>query len=181
MGLLESMFESFRGGSPRMHEAGADETESVRRIVRSLDEMEPDRARYVATFAYILGRVANADMNVSEEETREMERIVVDRGGLPSEQAVIVVKIAKSQNELFGGTEDFLVTREFNQLADRKQKLRLLDCLYAVSASDDDVSTVEDNEIGKVANELHLTRVELAAARQAYVEYLGVLKDKDEG
>lgn len=163
-----------------MHEAGTDETESVRRIVRSLDQMEPDRARYIATFAYILGRVANADMEVSDEETREMERIVVDRGGLPPEQAVIVVKIAKSQNDLFGGTEDFLVTREFNELADRRQKLQLLDCLYAVSASDEDVSTVEDNEIGKIANELHLTRAELAAARQAYVDYLSVLKDRSE-
>ena len=180
MGLLESMFESFRGGSPRMHEAGTDETESVRRIVRSLDEMEPARARYLATFAYILGRVANADLEVSEEETREMERIVVDRGGIPPEQAVIVVKIAKSQNELFGGTEDFLVTREFNELADRNKKLQLLDCLYAVSASDQDVSTLEDNEIGKVANELHLTRAELAAARQGYIEYLGVLKKREE-
>jgi uncharacterized tellurite resistance protein B-like protein len=106
-----------------------------------------------------------------------MERIVVDRGGLPAEQAVIVVQLAKTQNRLFGGTEDFLVTREFNQIADRGQKLQLLDCLYAVSACDEDVSTIEDNEIGKIANELNLERADLVRARESYVRYLSVLKD----
>lgn len=181
MGFLESLFDTLRGGSPRMHEAGVDETETVRAIARALDELEPDRARYIATFAYILGRVANADLNISAQETEEMERVVVDRGGLPPEQAVIVVQIAKTQNRLFGGTEDFLVTREFNEIADRDQKLKLLDCLYAVSASDDDVSTVEDNEIGKIANELRLERADLVRAREAYAEYLRVLKPPDAG
>jgi uncharacterized tellurite resistance protein B-like protein len=183
LGFLESLFETLRGGSPRMHEAGIDETETVRKIAHALDELEPDRARFIATFAYILGRVAHADMEISADETDEMERIVVDLGELPPEQAVIVVQIAKTQNKLFGGTEDFLVTREFNEIADEKQKLRLLDCLYAVSASDEDVSTVEDNEISKIANELRLGRQELVRARESYARYLSVLRptSEDEG
>jgi len=163
-----------------MREAGgdADETETVRKIARALDELDEERAKLIATFAYILGRVAAADLEISEEETLAMERIVVERGGLPPEQAVIVVQIAKSQNKLFGGTEDFLVTREFNGLADRATKLALLDCLYAVSASDDSVSTVEDNEISKIASELLLSRADVVQARVSYKEYLAVLKDR---
>ncbi len=179
MSLLESLFDTLRGGSPRMQEAGADETETVRKIARALNELDTDRARYIATFAYILGRVAMADMEISEEETLAMERIVVDRSGLPPEQAVMVVQIAKSQNLLFGGTEDFLVTREFNEIADRTQKLQLLDCLYTVSASDESISTVEDNEIGKIANELRLSREALIRAREAHAEYLSVLRRPD--
>ena len=179
MSFLESLMETLRGGSPRMQEAGIDETETVRKIARSLDKLDTERARYVASFAYILGRVAHADLDISEEESRAMERIVVERGGLPPQQAVIVVHIANSQNRLFGGTEDFLVTREFNEIADRAQKLQLLDCLYAVSASDDEVSTVEDNEIGKIAGELRLERADLVRARTAYVEYLSVLKPRE--
>ncbi len=179
MSLLESLFDTLRGGSPRMQEAGVDETETVRKIARALNELDIDRARYIATFAYILGRVAMADLEISEEETRAMERIVVDRSGLPPEQAVMVVQIAKSQNLLFGGTEDFLVTREFNEIADRTQKLQLLDCLYTVSASDENISTVEDNEIGKIANELRLGREALIRAREAHAEYLSVLRRPD--
>jgi uncharacterized tellurite resistance protein B-like protein len=183
MSLLESLYATLRGGSPRMREAGLqpDETETVRKIVEALDELPAEKARYIATFAYILGRVANADLQISKRETAAMERIVVERGGLPPEQAVVVVQIAKTQNRLFGGTEDFLVTREFNELADRTQKLALLDCLYAVSASDETVSTLEDNEIGKVASELNLDRGDLVRARESYRQYLAVLKELDSG
>ena len=104
MSLLESLFDELRGGSPRMQKAGVDETETVRKIARALNELDTDRARYIATFAYILGRVAMADLEISEDETRAMEQIVTDRSGLPPEQAVMVVQIAKSQNLLFGGT-----------------------------------------------------------------------------
>ena len=121
------------------------ETETVRKIVQALDRLELERARYIAAFAYLLGRVAHADQHVSEEETREMERIVMERGGLPEEQAVLVVQMAKTQNLLFGGTENFLVSREFGKIAGRDQKLALLDCLYAVCSADQSISTVEDN------------------------------------
>ena len=52
-------------------------------------------------------------------ETRAIERIVMDRSQLPEAQAVLVVQIAKSQNLLFGGTEDYVVTREFARTATR--------------------------------------------------------------
>ena len=178
MSFLESMFDTLRGGSPRMRESGAgSETEIVRKIAQALDALDHDRAAYVALFAYVLGRVANADLDISDEETRAMERIVVDRGGLPPEQAMIAVQIAKTQNRLFGGTEDFLATREFNAIASRDDKLALLHCMYAVSAADDSVSTLEDNEIGKVANELHLDRADLVHVREEYRDYLAVLSN----
>ena len=45
------------------------DTDTVRRIVAELEAIEPKRARYLAAFAYILGRVAHADLDISAEET----------------------------------------------------------------------------------------------------------------
>jgi len=167
----------------RRERAGADETSAetvtVRKIVESLDRLEPARARYVAAFAYVLGRVAHADLDISEAEAREMERIVRERGGLSDEQAVLVVHIAKSQNLLFGGTENFLVTREFAEIADREQKLALIDCLFAVSAADDGISTVEANVIRQIAEELKLDHRDYVAVRSRYRDRLNVLRDPD--
>ena len=117
------------------------DTDTVRKIVNALDMLEPERARYVAAFAYVLGRVARADMNVSESETRKMEELVAGLSGLPEELAILAVQIAKSQAALFGGTENFLVTEEFNKLATGGQKLSLLNCLFAVAAVDESIST----------------------------------------
>ncbi len=152
------------------------ETETVRKIVDELNHMEPERARYVASFAYLLGRVANADLDISTEETAAMERIVVDIAGLPEPQAILVVQMARSQTELFGATENFLVGREFNKMASREQKLALLECLFAVSAADESITTVEDNEIRKISKELLLKHNDFIAARLAYKEYLASKK-----
>ena len=144
---------------------GQDETETVRKIVRQLDSMDPERARYIAAFAYILSRVARADMNISEAETREMEHQVIRLSSLPADQAVLVVQIAKTQATLFGGTENFLVTQEFKDMTTLEQKLALLDCLFAVAAADKIISTIEERELRLINAELQLTHDQFIAAR----------------
>jgi uncharacterized tellurite resistance protein B-like protein len=154
----------------------AAERDTVRKIVDELDHLPPDRARYVATFAFILNRVAHADLEISEEETRSMERLVVEKGELPEEQAMIVVQMAKTQNLLFGGTDNFSVTKEFGKLASREQMQALLRCLFAVSAADRSISTVESNEIRQITEELGLDRGDFAALRSEFRDHLAVLK-----
>ncbi len=176
MGWLD--FLGFGGDGPQ-RSRGGESAQTIRKIVDSLDQMEPERARYVATFAYLLGRVANADLEISPEETREMERIVEALGGLPEEQAVLVVQIAKTQNTLMGGTEAYSITQEFNKTATRAQKLSLLNCLFAVSSSDHSISTIEDNEIRKISRELRLDHSDFIQARSAYKQHLAVLKKEE--
>lgn len=153
-------------------------SETVRKITETLDKLDPHEAKYIASFAYILGRVAHADLHISDKETREMERIVQELAGMPEEQAILVVQIAKTQNVLFGSTENFVVTREFNKIATRAQKQALLNCLYAVCSSDQSISTVEDNEIRRITAELKLDHRDFIAARSAYKQHLEVLKKK---
>ena len=152
------------------------EVEGVRRIARELEAMEPERARYVAAFSYLLSRVANADLSVSEEETLKMERIVQGLGHLPADQASLVVEIAKGQNRLFGGTENFLVTRELRELATREQREELLDCLFAVSAADESISGSEESQIRQIASELGFSHAEYVQALSAYRDKREILK-----
>jgi uncharacterized tellurite resistance protein B-like protein len=153
-----------------------EEIASVRRIVETLDHMEPRAARYLARFAFVLGRVARADLAVSDEETRAMEQIVMERGGLSEAEAIVAVQIAKSQNALFGGTDDYLVTREFAANATRAQKLALLECCFAVSAADSEISGEEEVELRRIADELDLAHSDLLEARANYRDFLAVLK-----
>ena len=173
MGILELL--GLRGASAP-DSASSAETAAVRKIAASLDRLAPEQARYVAAFAYVLGRVAHADLEITDEESREMERIVRAKGGLSEDQAILVVQMAKTQALLFGGTENFLVTREFNEIADRDQKLALLDCLFAVSSADGGVSTVETNVIRQIADELKLDHRDYVAVRSKYRDHLDVLR-----
>jgi len=151
-------------------------TETVRRIVSELEAMDQDKARYVAAFAYILGRVAYSDLHISDQETRKMEEIVLRLGHLPDDQTILVVQIAKSQTRLFGGTEDYLVTREFAGISSPEQRQELLDCLFAVSAADNSISGAEEAQIRQIASELGFSHRDYVAARSVYSEHREVLR-----
>ena len=146
------------------------ETETVRKIAQKLDQIPEEQARFIAAFAYLLSRAARGDLNVSAEETAVMERIVMDQGGLPEEIALLVVQMAKTQNQLFGGTENYLVTREFERIATHEQKLALLDCLFAVTAADESITSAEDNVVKQIASELKLPHSDYIAARSRFRE-----------
>jgi len=152
------------------------ETETVRKIVQKLDQLPEEQARYIAAFAFLLSRAARADLQIDVDETTVMERIVMEQGGMPEELAVVVVQMAKTQNQLFGSTENYLVTREFERIATREQKLGLLDCLFAVTAADENITAEEDNVVKQIASELKLSHDDYIAARSRFREYLAVLK-----
>ena len=102
----------------------------------------------------------------------------MERGELPEEQAIVVVQMAKTQNLLFGGTENYLVTREFARIASRKQKVALLQCLFAVSSVDESIVSEEDTEIRKVASEIGLSHSDFIEIKVEYRDHLEVLKKR---
>lgn len=171
-----SIFDLFKR-NPNLSEKPTFETDAVRKIIQSLDEMEPQRAKFIAAFAYLLSRGARADLHISMEETKAMEQIVMRQGALPEQQAVMVIQLAKTQNILFGATENYLVTREFNTIANHEDKMRLLDCIYAVAAADSSISTIEDNEISQIAQELRIEHSDFISVRSKYRDQLAVLRD----
>ena len=149
-----------------------DELAPLREALETLDHLEPERARYLGAFAYLLGRVAHADQHVSPGETSAMESLVREHGELPPDLAVIVVQLAKTSNHLFGGTANFLVAREFAALATYDQKLALMRCLFEVSATDEAISNAEEGEIHRIANELRINQPDLIALRVAHRRHL---------
>jgi uncharacterized tellurite resistance protein B-like protein len=154
----------------------AGETETVRRIAARLERLEPDRARQLAAFAYVLARVANADLRITETETDEMHRLVRERASLSDEEAALAVEIAKSQARLLGGTENYVVTREFRELSTREERVKLLECLYAVAAADGTIDAAESTEIAKIAEELGFLREEANALRAPWRDKLSELR-----
>jgi uncharacterized tellurite resistance protein B-like protein len=155
-----------------LDDAAALDEGPLRETLRALDHLEPERARYLAAFAYLLGRVAHADRDVSDEEIRAMERLVQEHGGLTSEHSILVVQLARTNNLLFGGTEDFIVAREFSAVASYEEKLALMRCLFALAAVDARISTSEEGELHRIANELRVDRADLVALRVAHQRHL---------
>jgi uncharacterized tellurite resistance protein B-like protein len=171
MGVLEwlGLGGAARGG-------GELRTEVVERIGAVMSALPDDRARVLAAFAYLLGRVAHADHALTPEETAAMEGLLVEMGNLTGPQAAAVVAIAQEQSLRHRGTEDFRVAQEFAAIATEDDKRALLRCLFAVSASDEAVVVAEDNEIRRITQELKVTHEEFVQAKLAVRDRLAVLR-----
>jgi len=152
--------------------APAAEPAPLRELVETLDRLDPVRARHLARFAYLLGRVAQADREVSPEETRAMESLVVEEGRLTPDQAAVVVGMAKNSNMLFGGTADYIVAHEFSDAATYEEKLALGRCLFAVASSDEHISMPEESEIHRILNQLRILPNDLTTLRVQHGKFL---------
>ena len=166
----------FLGLGERAESRGERESDTVRRIASQLERLDPEQARYLASFAYVLARLAQADLRIEAAETAEMERAVRSLAQLGEAEAALVVQIAQSQAVNLGGTQDYVVTRQFRKLATREQRAQLLECLYAVAAADGTIDAPESAEIVKIGEELGFTRAEANSLRAGYRDKLAVLK-----
>lgn len=154
----------------------AAETATARRIVARLEAMPPADARYLACFAYVMSRAANADQGISAEETALMERFAVEFGGLDAAQAVLVVEMAKFQSRFHGGTEDFVVTREFRTISTVEQRIALIRCCFAIGAEDGTISAEEAATVNQIARELDVEAADVNAVRAEYHEQLSAVQ-----
>jgi len=157
-------------------DATAGETETVRRIVGRLESMPPERARLVASAAYILARAANADMNITDEETQLIEQQLQERGMLDEPTAVLVAEMARLQARTVGDTEDYVVTREFKAISTMEERHRLLRACFLVMAADDEIDATEAWLVNRVAEELDVERADLNTIRAEFYERLSSVK-----
>ncbi len=151
---------------------GVGETESVRRIAGRLTALPPARARFVAAFAYLLGRAANADLAISDVEAAQMQRLVADVGGVDHDTASIVVDLARLRADKYGATEDYLVSREFKAISTMEERERLLRCCFVVMAADDEVDANESWLANRLAEELDIDRPDLNRIRDEFHDQL---------
>lgn len=152
------------------------DTETVRRIARELDALPVERARFLAAFAYILTRAAAADLTISPEESHTIEQLVAEHGGLPEPQAILVSQIARNQSLLHGGTEDYLVTRQFRELSTEADRLALLRCCYLVGVADDTITAAESDLLQEIAKELDIDRAAVNVIRNEFAPKLAAMK-----
>ena len=152
------------------------DTQTVRRIAGQLAALPIDRARFLAAFAYILARAAAADMDISNTEVSAIEKLVEEHGGLPEAQAVLVAQIARNQSLLYSGTEDYLVTRQFRELATTDDKLALLRCCYIVGAADDTITAYESDALQEIAKELDIDRDAVNVIRNDFAPKLAAIQ-----
>jgi uncharacterized tellurite resistance protein B-like protein len=147
--------------------------------VEALEGLEPKRARFFAAFAYVLARVAGADLRVEAEETESMVATLAELTAISEDEARLAVRIASSRMDDLEATHNYLVTREFGKLSDTAEKIQLIECLYAVAAADGTITGDESNEVAGIAEEIGLSRPDAVALRSRFRDKLAEFQKLD--
>jgi uncharacterized tellurite resistance protein B-like protein len=168
-----SIFSRFFGARDS---AERDEPASVVAITAKLSHLAPERARFLAAFAFTLSRVAQSDLHVDEAEIRAMEGVLEEQSNLTTSEAALAIEIAVAQSGDLGGGDNYVVVREFRRTSERADRIELMRCLLIVAAADDSISTTESSTIHQIGEELGFTRPEVNALRLEWRDKLAELK-----
>jgi uncharacterized tellurite resistance protein B-like protein len=150
----------------------AGEPDPVRRSAGRREALPPQRARLVASAAYILARAAHADLDITDAETQLIEQQLQERGMLDEPTAVLVAERARLQARTVGDTEDYVVTREFKAITTPDQRRAMLKACFAIGAQNGTITAEEAGVINQIARELDLDQDTVNEVRAEYHELL---------
>jgi tellurite resistance protein len=152
------------------------EPQSMQPLIAELQSLEPDRACYLAAFAYVMSRVAAADRVIEDRELEYMRSALMDEGDLPRAQAELVVSLAVAEAQEKGGSQDYVITRRLVELTPRKERHRVLDCAIAVAAADQCIDGYEEKELRSIARQLGFTDAQFLKSLNRFRDLRSVLQ-----
>lgn len=138
--------------------------------------VEPAEVKYVAALAGLMGRVAFADFHFSDEEKSHVKKVLTETISLPEKEVDALVQLIAEKTKALSGIEDYLYTREIREQKSREERKKIIIALFALAASDDSISTVENEEIRKISRAFQLSPNDFKEVRRMYSEKLAVLK-----
>jgi uncharacterized tellurite resistance protein B-like protein len=127
---------------------------TVRRALDVLHALDPATAEYLNALAFVLMRVADADLMVCDREARCVEEILVDHAGLRPEQAILVVEIARHRCRIADCGSSYGVSRQLRVDLDQDHRDMVVGFLRAVAGADGSVSGSEEQVISQISSEL---------------------------
>jgi uncharacterized tellurite resistance protein B-like protein len=139
-------------------------------------ERPVEEIKLITGYAGLLGRVANADLTITDGEVGRMRGILLDVLGLDADEVEAIVEILLRHRVQLLNLEDHVYARLINDVTDRPHKLKLLRALYEVAAADGSVREREDQEIRVITRALMLSHGDFIAARREFREQLAVLQ-----
>lgn len=167
----------FRGflDTSDLKESDPEFSAAIARVENSLNDVPPSEARFLACLALLMARIAYIDSQVSEGEKLKIREVLCNQLQLSASLADRVTSIVV-ETVLSRSIDHHLVLRRLNEISSRERKFQVIRTLFHI-ARDEDISEAESEDIGSIANALHVTRSEFISLRSEFRDHLSVLKD----
>lgn len=124
-------------------------SEGTSRMLNLLEKHDPNSANFLATFAFALARIAYADGIVSEDERKEMRRILHEVAKLEDSEVNFIMELSMMQKR----AQLKIGSKVENPAFDEERMKHFLDSLYAIAQADGISTSEELREIEAIAAE----------------------------
>lgn len=145
-------------------------------VSSSLPEADEATKRIVTAIAGLLGCVAYADREYTEEEARHVREELSRVQGLTRAGAGAICQILQDEIVAIAQAGDQHWSREIKELADRALRYEILEVLVDLAASDAELSLEETNFLRRLTTGLGLDQRDYDAAQKRHRERLSVIE-----
>ena len=151
--------------------------EQLHRTLHSeLPEMDEESVLVITAMVGLLGAVAYADSEFSEQERQRVRQELARIDGM-SPRGIDAVCDALNRNILEIATVQVpRYSRILRELADQELRIQILEMLVALAAADQIITSAETNVMRQITTALGLTQRDYNTAQAKYRDHLAVLK-----
>jgi uncharacterized tellurite resistance protein B-like protein len=170
MGYFDSLFNA-----PNAQNNDPNFSEDLNHITKELQDLPEGQARYYAALSMLLGRVAYADHDFSEDEVQEISDLLIEKLSFSREDASTVSSLSKERT-LVPNVENHIFVKVVKENTTPEQRIDILSMLFKVAASEDGISSAENEEIRLISQGLAISHELYIHTRSHFREHLNVLK-----
>ena len=123
---------------------------------------------YITSLAALLGRIAHADDDFSQEEKVEISNLLKSSTKLSHEDIDVIMETIV--DDTLRGLDLKSITRTFYNQSTVEQREQLLNCLFLVAGADGHVDPAEVDEIERIAVGLNMKHRDILRAKASAME-----------
>lgn len=157
-------------------DSSSDNIRLKNKIKKLLPDCEEEFLIKYTCIAGLLARVAYVDMVIHDGELEKIKTSLYEWTSLSNEEVNAVVTLALEEIKDLSGLENYKYCRPLNDILNTDQKHELIKTLFAISASDGEVSNQEAEEIRLINSSLRLDQQYFIAAKATVLDKLKALK-----
>jgi uncharacterized tellurite resistance protein B-like protein len=116
--------------------------------------LSDEKVYYLCLLGTLLASVAHADDHFDDREKKSLKRVLTEEFPFRGQEQKILLEIV--EEEAKKGFDFHEVITQVNQMLTYNEKLRLVDCFFAIAVADGKISHVENEEIRRITKAMHI-------------------------
>ena len=161
--------------------AGGETASTTSRLHQKITTLLPDKNEdeliKCACVSGLLARVAYIDFDFHKNEEEFIKTSLLNWTNFNIDEVKAISKVAIEEIKDLSGLENHLYTKPLNDLMDNDEKYGVVESLFAMAASDHEVTINESEEIRLINIGIRLEHKHFISARAPVLDKLMALKD----